>query len=90
MVCIVKRRAILVLPLARPGHLEKLCFPRCLAFAKLDTRKKEALTSKLAAPLYYSCPAWTQCSSMFSINIPYPLVGSLTKTWVTAPTNFPS
>ncbi len=87
MVCIVKKRAILVLPLLRPGHLEKAslflgvwlspnwtlairrrlqaglpmvplsrpspprkscAFPRCLAFAKLDTRNKEALTSKLA------------------------------------------
>lgn len=29
-------------------------------------------------------------SSMFSINIPYPFVGSFTSTWVTAPTSFPS
>ena len=28
-------------------------------------------------------------SNIFSINIPYPLVGSLTRTCVTAPTNFP-
>ena len=28
--------------------------------------------------------------SMFSINIPYPVVGSFTRTWVTAPTSFPS
>ena len=28
--------------------------------------------------------------SIFSINIPYPRVGSLTNTWVTAPTSFPS
>ena len=27
---------------------------------------------------------------IFSAKIPYPLVGSLTKTWVTAPTSFPS
>ena len=65
-------------------------FPRCLAFAKLDTRNKEALTSKLAAPPYYSCPAWTQCSSMFSIKIPYPFVESWMNTWVTAPMSLPS
>jgi hypothetical protein len=49
MVCIVKRRAILVLP-AGPSMppRKSFAFPRCLAFAKLDTRKKEALTSKLA------------------------------------------
>ena len=64
-------------------------FPRCLAFAKLDTRNKETLASKLAAPPYYSCSAWTQCSSMFSIKIPYPLAASWTKTWVTAPITFP-
>lgn len=28
-------------------------------------------------------------ASIFSIKIPYPLVGSFTKTWVTAPINFP-
>jgi len=27
--------------------------------------------------------------NIFSINIPYPLVGSFTSTWVTAPTSFP-
>ena len=27
--------------------------------------------------------------SIFSAKIPYPLVGSLTKTWVTAPTSLP-
>ena len=47
-----------------------------------------------------SCPAfagyqnfekcWTQCSIIFSIKIQYPLVGSLTSTWVTAPTSLPS
>ena len=34
--------------------------------------------------------ARTQCSSMFSINIPYPLVESWMNTWVTAPISFPS
>ena len=29
-------------------------------------------------------------SSIFSIKIPYPRVGSLTSTWVTAPTSLPS
>ena len=29
------------------------------------------------------------CSSIFSIKIPYPLVLSCTRTWVTAPTNLP-
>ena len=29
-------------------------------------------------------------SSIFSIKIPYPLVGSFTRTWVTAPTSLPS
>jgi phosphopantothenoylcysteine decarboxylase/phosphopantothenate--cysteine ligase len=38
-------------------------------------------------PLAYIYPA---TSSMFSMKIPYPLVGSFTRTWVTAPTNFPS
>ena len=33
------------------------------------------------------CPA--QCSSIFSINIPYPRVGSFTSTWITAPKIFP-
>ena len=28
--------------------------------------------------------------SIFSINIPYPVVGSFTITWVTEPTSFPS
>ncbi len=65
-------------------------FPRCLAFAKLDTRNKETLASKLAAPPYYSCSAWTQCSSMFSIKIPYPFVESWMNTWVTAPMSLPS
>lgn len=34
-------------------------------------------------------PAQTQCSSIFSINIPYPFVGSFTNTWVTAPIILP-
>ena len=29
-------------------------------------------------------------SSIFSMKMPYPRVGSLTRTWVTAPTSFPS
>ena len=33
------------------AHLEKLCFPRCLAFAKSSTRNKRAFTSKLATLL---------------------------------------
>ena len=37
--------------------------------------------------LLLSCPA--QCSSIFSINIPKPFVGSCTKTCVTAPISFP-
>ena len=35
-----------------------------------------------------SCHA--AASNIFSINIPYPVVGSFTSTWVTAPTSFPS
>lgn len=52
--------------------------------------KKDAHTSKPASHLFSSCPARTQCSSMFSINIPYPLVESWMNTWVTAPISFPS
>ena len=37
-------------------------------------------------PLSYIHPA---ASSIFSIKIPYPMVGSFTSTWVTAPTIFP-
>ena len=33
---------------------------------------------------------YAAASSMFSIKMPYPVVGSLTRTGVTAPTNFPS
>ena len=33
---------------------------------------------------------YAAASNMFSIKIPYPVVGSLTRTWVTAPTSFPS
>jgi hypothetical protein len=40
--------------------------------------------SKLPLPFLY--PA---ASNIFSMNIPYPRVGSFTKTCVTAPTNFP-
>ena len=29
-------------------------------------------------------------ASIFSMKMPYPLVGSFTRTWVTAPTSFPS
>ena len=35
-------------------------------------------------------PYTVQFFSIFSINIPYPLVGSFTRTCVTAPTSFPS
>ena len=34
--------------------------------------------------------SYDAASSMLSIKIPYPLVGSFTRTWVTAPTSFPS
>ena len=34
--------------------------------------------------------AYDAASSIFSIKIPYPLVGSFTSTCVTAPTSFPS
>ena len=40
-----------------------------------------------ANPLSFTHPA---ASSIFSIKIPYPLVGSFTSTWVTAPTSLPS
>ena len=33
---------------------------------------------------------YAAASSIFSMKIPYPVVGSLTRTWVTAPTSFPS
>lgn len=33
--------------------------------------------------------AFFASASIFSINIPYPFAGSLTRTWVTAPTSFP-
>ena len=33
--------------------------------------------------------SYDAASSIFSMNIPYPLVGSLTRTWVTAPTSLP-
>ena len=32
---------------------------------------------------------YSAASSMFSIKIPYPRVGSFTSTWVTAPTSLP-
>ena len=32
---------------------------------------------------------YAAASSIFSMKIPYPVVGSLTRTWVTAPTGFP-
>lgn len=35
------------------------------------------------------CRSSTVFFNIFSINMPYPLVGSLTSTWVTAPINFP-
>ena len=42
-----------------------------------------------------SCPTvpfrfYAAASSMFSMKMPYPVVGSLTRTWVTAPTSLPS
>jgi len=37
-------------------------------------------------PLHFYAAA----SSIFSMKIPYPVVGSLTRTWVTAPTSLPS
>ena len=49
MVCIVKRRAILVFPLGRPSPPRKsFAFPRCLAFARSSSRNKETLASRLA------------------------------------------
>ena len=33
---------------------------------------------------------YAAASSMFSMKMPYPVVGSLTRTWVTAPTSLPS
>ena len=33
---------------------------------------------------------YAAASNMFSMKMPYPVVGSLTRTWVTAPTSFPS
>ncbi len=49
MVCIVKRRAILVFPPGRPSPPRKsFAFPRCLAFARSSSRNKETLASRLA------------------------------------------
>ena len=36
------------------------------------------------------CPVCRPAFSIFSMKIPYPLVGSFKRTWVTAPTSFPS
>ena len=35
-------------------------------------------------------PFYATASNIFSMKIPYPVCGSFTKTWVTAPTSFPS
>lgn len=38
---------------------------------------------------HFSYLIFSASASIFSINIPYPLVGSFTKTWVTAPMSLP-
>ena len=48
---------------------------------KINTKKPRLTTS---ASFYAAA------SSMFSMKMPQPVVGSFTRTWVTAPTSFPS
>ena len=57
------------------------------SFIREDTRLIE-----LALPVNLSGRAvfHPAASSIFSMKIPYPAVGSFTSTWVTAPTSFPS
>ena len=65
-------------------------------FCELSINFSSTLTVIILEFPYFSAlrfitrKAQTQCSSIFSINIPYPRVGSFTSTWVTAPTSFPS
>ena len=57
------------------------------SFIREDTRLSNWLSRKTSPGELFFYPA---ASSIFSIKIPYPAVGSFTSTWVTAPTSFPS
>ena len=70
-------------PLSRCAH------HRLRGFRRIGHSQK-GCSSKLASHPFYSCPAQPQCSNIFSIKIPYPLLASCTNTWVTAPASFPS
>ncbi len=59
----------------------------CHGFFILNQCKSE---SKRYIAKVHSLLRYAAASSIFSINIPYPRVGSFTNTWVTAPTSFPS
>ena len=49
-----------------------------------------ALSVSCAASSPRGRASYAAASSIFSMKIPYPVVGSLTRTWVTAPTSLPS
>ena len=51
--------------------------------------RKLTTISKLLLQFPLSLSTLPQCSSIFSIKIPYPFLESYTRTWVTAPMNFP-
>lgn len=59
-------------------------------FHRMSPYRKRHLCKQAYSVSFPHVAARTQCPSMFSINIPYPLVLSCTSTWVTAPINFPS
>ncbi len=58
------------------GSIRFTSFRSCPAFAGYTQSQREIYSSKLDKFPSGSASARTQCTSMFSINIPYPLVGS--------------
>ena len=57
-------------------------------FFRVSDHHNRGTTHKKAGA-NYPCFSFHAASSIFSIKIPYPIVGSFTKTCVTAPTSFP-
>ena len=63
---------------------------RFLGYNHMETSRKGGSREQAPNPPFLPLFVYTQCSSIFSINIPYPLVESCINTWVTAPISFPS
>ena len=61
-------------------------------FVTICTQDRKKILSKISVGTpREGCPyVYAAASNIFSMKMPYPVVGSFTKTWVTAPTSLPS